>query len=203
MPGFTFRVLESRLAGKVAVAAPAVFVLACLVGCGQQVAPPAPARGVAVIDLDAVAAELGRDKQIAHAVQQRQKALNDRLVQLANGYVSQLEQHREASKEEEANKVQLAQYQEKANKSLGQARRQAEQDLSAHRLRLVQQFRSAVRPVARKIAEEKGYSLIITMQDGLLLDYEPDADITGEVAAALKASQTPREPAPLPVSDAD
>lgn len=185
-----------------AAVASAAIALSALTGCNQQAAPPtagtqAAPRGLAVIDLDAVASGLGSDKQILRAIQQRQTLLNEKLTELANAYIEQLEQHSKGPKAEATSEVQLAQYQQQANQSLGDARRKAQQDLSRHRSRMVQQFREAVRPIAREVATERGYAVIVTKQDSLLFDYTPEADITQAVLARLrKPAPTHSKPAP-------
>ncbi|MEN1680865.1 MAG: OmpH family outer membrane protein [Planctomycetota bacterium] len=196
LPNALSAIARPRL--QVAVAA-AALALAGAVGCGDGSATPAgatAASGVAVIDLDAVAVALGSDKQIASAVEQRKEALTQKLNDLANGYRGQLEQHRAAASEENESGVQLAQYQQKANQSLGAAQRKAEQDLTAHRLRLFTQFRGAVRPVAQEVAAERGLSVVVTRQDALILACDESADITQEVIKRLK------QQAEKPASDA-
>lgn len=166
-------------------------------GCNQSspiaspaVSQSAPASGVAVIDLDVIAKQLGSDKQMAQAMQHRQAKLNEQLTGLAKAYVGQLEAQRKKLEQEEAAGVQLAQYQQQANQNLGVAKRQAQQDLTQHRGRLVKQFRDAVRPAARAIASERGYTMIVTRQDSLLFDYLPDADITQAVIERLRAQSS-------------
>lgn len=174
-----------RFAGVAfAIAGVAVFA-----GCNQTTEAPAPAaKGVAIIDLDAVASAVGSDKQIVAAVQQRQEMLNGKLMELAKGYVSQIEKHRDSGGEQKPSEVQLAAYQEQANKNLGDAKRKAEKDLAVHRTRMVAQFRDAVRPTAREVAAGRGYTMIVTKQGSLLFDYAADADITQAVIERLKKS---------------
>ncbi len=175
-------------------------------GCNQvQVPPPAEAKssaGIAIIDLDEIARQLGSDKKIVTAIQQRQAALNSKLSELARSYTDTFQKQKEAIEaESDEAAVKLASYQKQVNQSFNTAKVQAQQNLSAHRGQLVQQFRDAVRPAARRVASSRGLSVIVTKQDSLLYDFSPDHDITAEVIQALRTSSatqatTAQAPAP-------
>ncbi len=180
------------------------LLVALTAGCNQVGTPTAQTVGVAVIDLDQVARELGSDKQIGAAIKQRQDALNKKLVGLANSYVEQLNQHREqAENKPEVSAVSLAQYEQKANQNLGAAKRQAQVNLTQHRKQLVAQFRQAVRPAARAVANERGLGVILTKQEGMMFDCSRECDITAAVVMRLKqsASTQPPEVATTPADE--
>ena len=168
------------------------FVALMSTGCNQsaqQSGPVASTGGVAVIDLDEVARQLGSDKQIVTAIKQREAALNTKLGDLAKNYMAEFEKHREAlAAEKQDQSVQLASYQQQVNKNLSTARAQAQQNLTQHRSKLITQFREAVLPAARRVANGRGMNVILTKQDSLLYAYQPDADITAEVVTTLRAS---------------
>lgn len=174
-------------------------------GCQQSATSPNSAGGIAVIDLDRVARELGSDKQISTAIQQRQAALNKQLVGIANAYIKQLDEARKsAESKQETSKVTLAQYEQKANQNLSLAKRQAQQNLSQHRGQLVKQFREAVRPAARAAAKARGLGVIVTKQEGLLFDCAAECDITADVISRLRqqpATGQVNEPAEKPQTD--
>lgn len=198
----TCRTRVGSLCSFAAAAALTAVPLGCGVPAPTVAEKTAGVAGVAIIDLDAVAQGVGFDKQIVQAVQQRQAALNTQLVGMAKTYVGQLEEHRKTVADQEAGKVKLAQYQEKANQNLGVAKQRAQQNLAKHRSLLVQRFRETVRPAAREAARERGLSLIVTKQDSLLFDYTSDADITQAVIAKLRgnASQIPAPPRAAPAA---
>ncbi len=182
-------------------------LLGCLVGC--EYAPSkgsagtdsqrgdAPAAGtVAVIDLDAVARQLGRDKQIGGAIQQRQASLNEQLATVKASYEQEIaeKQRQIASLPSPEQSESLANIQRKAGTNLNEIRRRAQQNLNTHRLQLVNSFREEVRPFAQQVAREKGLSVIVTKNDSVVFDYDAAADITVEVAERMATSQ-PSAPA--------
>lgn len=172
-------------------------------GCNQppQASPTAQAMsaGIAIIDLDEVARQLGSDKQIVTAIKQRQAALNSKLTEMAQAYTAEFKRQKEAlASETNEEGVQLATYQKQVNQSFNNAKAQAQQNLSQHRLQLVKQFRDAVRPAARKVANQRGLKVIVTKQDGLLYDYSPEHDITDEVVQLLRASSNAQPAAAKP-----
>lgn len=167
-----------------------------LLSTGCEQAPPTastPQPGIAVIDLDEVAKQLGRDKQIVTAIRQREAALKNKLVEMAKAYTEQIEKHRKAAPVENQDKksVQLAQYEQQATKQIKTAQVQAQRDLTRTKGLLVKQFRDAVRPAARQVAQKRGLTVIVTKQDSLLYDFAPESDITNEVVEVLRSQQTP------------
>jgi Skp family chaperone for outer membrane proteins len=164
-------------------------------GCNRVQTPHTPAAkstaGIAIIDLDEIARQLGSDKKIVTAIKQREAALNGKLSELAQSYNAELKKQKEAIEaESEKSTVQLASYQKQLNQNLHNAKAQAQQNLSVHRSQLVQQFRDAVRPAARSVADKRGLSIIVTKQDSLLYDFNPEHDITAEVVEVLRASMS-------------
>lgn len=186
--------------------------LACFgllsVGCNQlnQPAQPAadakPSAGIAIIDLDEVARQLGSDKQIVNSIQQRKAALNDKLVELAQNYTAEFKKQKqaiEAQPEAQNTEVQLASYEKEVNQKFNTVRAQAQQNLSQHKTNLIKKFRDAVRPAARKVARDHGYSVIVTKQDSWY-DYDPECDITNEVAEVLRQSAAAKKTAAKPAN---
>jgi Skp family chaperone for outer membrane proteins len=172
------------------------LAVACLgvgfaAGCNQGTTVPAPqATGaVAVIDLDAIAHRLGSDKQIVDSIAQRQTSLSQQLVDLAKSYNAQIEEKKKtlADPPEEA-EVKVASWQKQANANLNKVKQQAEVDLKNHQAQLIAQFREQIKPVARKVAQSRGLSVIVTRNDNVLYDVAPGADITQEVIAELIAA---------------
>ncbi|WP_442481508.1 OmpH family outer membrane protein [Aeoliella sp. SH292] len=163
-------------------------------GCNQLTVPTAPAGkttpGIAVIDLDEVARQLGSDQQIVTAIKKREEALNGKLSEIAKAYTDEFKKQKETldAQPAEDNAVQLATYQKQVNQNFSTAKAQAQQNLSQHRQQLIAQFRDAVRPAARKVAQQRGLSVIVTKQEPLLYDYSEEADITSEVVEVLRAS---------------
>ncbi|CAK9037521.1 Outer membrane protein (OmpH-like) [Durusdinium trenchii] len=183
------------------------FALACIgllsIGCNQMVQPAPTATttdssaGIAIIDLDEVARQLGSDKQIVNSIKQRQAALNGKLVELAQNYTTEFNKQKEvieAQPESNEGAVQLASYEKQVNQRFNTAKAQARQNLTQHRSKLIQQFRDAVRPAARKVADDRGLSIIVTKHDNFY-DYDAECDITQEVVEVLRASAAAKKTA--------
>jgi Skp family chaperone for outer membrane proteins len=156
---------------------------------------------VAVIDLDAIAQRLGSDKQIAASISQRQTALNQQVVELARNYNAQLAERQKQlatakGEQETQSDVMLASWQQQANANLNQAKRQAAADLESHRQQLVAQFREHLKPAARRVAQQRGLSVIVTKNDSVVFDFTGASDITEAVIDELAAGQA--EPAASP-----
>lgn len=163
-------------------------------GCNQMTLPTTagskPTVGIAVIDLDEVAKQLGSDQQIVTAIKKREEVLNGKLSEIAKAYTDEFKKQKAVldAQPAEENAVQLASYQKQVNQNFSTAKAQAQQNLSQHRQQLIEQFRDAVRPAARKVAQQRGLSVIVTKQEPLLYDFTDEADITNEVIEVLRAS---------------
>lgn len=149
--------------------------------------------GVAVVDLDEVAKQIGASEEMSQALAARENNLNGQLQSLKANYVQQLESKKfefgEDRTEEET--TQLVAMGRQVNLNLAQAQRNAQGNLSAHRAQLIAKFREQVIPHAEKIAKERGLSIVVPKNDGLLLTVDDSVNITSEVAAALKGTWQP------------
>jgi Skp family chaperone for outer membrane proteins len=184
--------------------APLLFVAACLNfltlgGCNRHAASTTPATvgAVAVIDLDEIARRLGSDKQIVNSISQRQNSLSQQLVDLAKSYSQQIDEQKKKLAESGGEKgdVTLANWQQQANAKLNQVKQQAEVQLQQHRAQLIAQFREEIKPIARRVAQARGLSVIVTKNDSMLYDFAPATDITDAVVAELQATRQPAAPA--------
>jgi Skp family chaperone for outer membrane proteins len=142
---------------------------------------------VAVIDLDAVARQIGGDIQMANSIKQRETSLNQQLQSVQTSFQKQIGDKRDelGGEPTEEETQQFALLQRQANTNLNQIRTQAQNDLNRHRLQLVARFREEARPVARAVAAEKGLSIVVTKNDSVVFTYQSAVDITDEVAARM------------------
>lgn len=189
-----------RAQGRWALVAAAA--VAAISGCGRQddgrQVSAAGAGAVAIIDLDEIAHRVGSDQQIVSAINQRQTALSKQLVELAKSYSTQIEEQKKKLPAEPAkNQVALASWEQQANANLNQVKQRAEADLRNHRAKLVSQFRDQIKPVARRVAQERGLSVIVTKNDSVVFDYASSVDITNAVVDELLAS-APAKPVAKP-----
>jgi Skp family chaperone for outer membrane proteins len=175
-------------------AAVVCLVVAASSGCNRQSGSGGTTSvgAVAVIDLDAIAQRLGSDKQIAEAITKRQTSLSQQLVDLAKRYNEQIAEQKKklAETAPEQEQVTLANWQQQANANLSKVKQQAELDLQRHRAQLIAQFRDEIKPAARRVAQCRGLSVIVTKNDSVLYDFAPAADITDAVVADLLAHRT-------------
>lgn len=170
-----------------------ILVAGLTLGCQQSATTPPPTTtgGVAVIDLDAVAAQLGRDQQMLASINQQQAALQQQLTEAARAYKQQIAERRQAAAAQQAPQgVTLAAFEQSAQARLDQAKQQAEQNLAAHQADLIRQFRDQIRPAVRRVARARGLSVVVTRNDSVLYDFTDAVDITDAVVAEL---QTPGE----------
>lgn len=172
--------------------------------------------GVAVVDLDEVARQLGKDVALANAIRQGQASLNQQLQDFQSTLKQKYREKAEALEAEpaanqggqEARQKQLADLQRQFNLQLNQAQRTAQGELKAHQKGLIEAFRAEVKPVAREVAAQRGLGVVVTKNENVLLTFDDAHDITQAVVAKLRAkgsatrAEAPASVASRPVSPA-
>jgi Skp family chaperone for outer membrane proteins len=155
------------------------------------------ASGVAVVDLDEVARQLGRDTVIKNQVGAGQATLNQ---QLLNFRASLLQKYQQKAHELEtqplgngitadSQKQQLAAFDRELGLQLNQAKTSAEKNLNAYWQQLTQRFREEVIPAAKEAAAERGLGVVVTKNDTVLLAFDDAHDITAAVVERLRLKQ--------------
>ena len=171
----------------------------CLAGCGKfgwnGSQDGSKSGGVAVIDLDQVAKSVGRDIQMVNALEHRQQSLNEQLQVVQASFVKQISERKEAAGEEpnEEQAKELVGMQREAGLRLNQVRKQALNNLSQHRIQLIASFREEVKPIAQKVAADKGLSIVVSKNDSVVFTYDNAVDITNDVVIAMKAQPQPAQ----------
>ncbi len=151
--------------------------------------------GVAVVDLDRVAKELGRDVAMTNDLKANQSSLANQLAAVEKNAVEQLQKMKadlgEKPADEDAQKfaqtaqatqIEFNNLQKKAVAAIGQRR-----DL------LVSNFREEARPIADKIAKANGAKAVITRNEAFLFVFDNTIDITDAVVAEMR--NAPKAPA--------
>jgi Skp family chaperone for outer membrane proteins len=190
--------MRARGWSAVVVATAALLAAGCNKSSDSRQA--ATAGTVAVIDLDEIARRLGSDKQMANSIAERQNALSKHLVDLAKSYSKQIQDEKAKlpGADAQQNQVTVASWEQEANNNLSKVKQQAAVDLQSHRLHLINQFRDQIKPAARRVAQARGLSVIVTKNDSVVFDYTSTADITDAVVDELLANATPAiMPAPI------
>ncbi len=145
--------------------------------------------GVAVVDVDAVASEIGADKEVLAALKAAQDNLN---IKLKEAQTTMQKQFDEAvtkaggDKATNEQKQQLAQFNRQLQNQFSQYKGQAQVALNREQAKRVLAFRDKIRPVAMEVAKGKGLSVVMQKSDQII-GFQESVDITKAVAAKLKA----------------
>ncbi len=170
-----------------------------LAGCQNQAGSPeasAAAGGVAVIDLDQVATQLGRDVQMVNSIRQQQSKLNDQLQQYQVSLKKQLDEKKTeleraqsvSAEDQQQRQADLNSLDRALGLKLNQVRQQAQRTLSGHRQQLVAKFRNEVKPIAQAVAAEHGLSVVVTKNDNVVFAYAHAVDITDRVIEKMQSA---------------
>jgi Skp family chaperone for outer membrane proteins len=166
-----------------------------LTGCGMQFGgSAAPRGGLAVVDLDKVAAETGKNIQLKEVFQLQENSVKQQLNKVALSAKAQLEAKSKEFGEEptEEQKKELVKFSYNANNTLAQLQNQANSKLGQYRQDQIAKFRTEIKPIAQEIAAKRGLSVVIPKNEGLLLAVDPGVDITEDVIKAYRE----KRPAP-------
>ena len=171
----------------------ALLVLLCA-GCGKEPS------GVAVVDLDEVAKRLGRDMSISKSVKETQNGLNQQLNTLLVNLQDQFKQQSakfgdEPTPEQQA---QLRKLNNDMTNLLAQKKRLAQNLYLQNQRQLVVRFREEVKPVAKQVAEERGFAIVMPKDQNSLLVADAAVDITEQVIAKMQANPVQAAPAAQP-----
>ena len=153
--------------------------------------------GVAVVDLDEVARRLGSDVAMVQAIRESQTSLSQQLQSLQTSLKQQYEQKKQefdgrqgqAKRDPATETKQLQALGRQITVQLNQARRNAGNQINAHRQQLIQRFREEVKPVAQRVAFERGLGVVVTKNESVLLAFDDAHDITAAVVEKLQAQR--------------
>lgn len=163
--------------------------LTCLSIVGCQGASSSNHGPVAVVDLDAVAQKLGRDKQIVQLIEQRQMSLNEQVSTTQKSLIQQLNQKKsEFGELSEEEAKQLAEMQTKANAILANTRTQAQVNLTAFQQETIDRFRAEAKPIALEIAGKKGCRVVLSKNDTVVFAFDQTVDLTDELAEVMRST---------------
>ncbi len=184
--------LPLRISG--ALAALSLFALASAANAQQG--------GVAVLDIDKVAQTMGVEDNVKNALAEIETNLNAQLRTIQTELQARFDNVRSqvGPQPTQDQAQQLAQINGQLTQQLTQSRTQAQSQLNAKQFELVTQFRDEVKPVALKIAESKGLSVVIT-PDQSLFAFSESVDITEAVTAEMKKIMPDQKPAAAKPAD--
>ena len=155
--------------------------------------------GVAIVDLDEVARRLGRDQEMVKSIQSQAGALNQKLVAAQESANQQLGQIRDGlgqdPTEEQAKEFVLVR--RNAQVQLNQLEQNAQVVLNQHRQGLVNKFREDAKPIAERVASERGLATVVTANDTVVFSFDNSVDITEDVIKLMSAEVPAPASAPV------
>lgn len=170
-----------------------VFVVAAtaagLVGCGQFSGTSSTSRGgMAVVDLDKVATETGRDRVLSQSLELAQNSLNQQLKKTVENVNEKLTEKKKSYGEElsDAEKKEYSEMANSASNQLRQIENNAKVQYEQFKQKQIAQFRAELKPIAQEIASKRGLAIVIPKNEGLLLSVDSGVDITDEVIKVLR-----------------
>lgn len=140
--------------------------------------------GVAVLDIDAVAQQLGVEEKVRVDLVGMQNRLNEELQQTQAQLQNQMtgvEQSAGENPTEEQRRQILATNQQ-LNTEFNRLKAQAQQTLAQERVRLINEFRIQLEPHALKAAQAKGLSVVLMKVTPPVFTYSSEVDITTDTA---------------------
>ena len=195
--------LRNRKTRKPMKILPTLCALALILG----LAPLAQAQngGVAVLDIDKVAQELGVDQSVLTELKQIETNLNSQLAQVRTNLQSQMNQLEARAGQQRTPEIQaqLVQANRKLNADFGAVRAQAQSQLTTARVQKINEFREKLRPIALEAAKAKGLQVVMTLSPNLYA-HDDSIDITEEVIKRAKDAGIQEEvgaPAPAPAPE--
>ena len=158
---------------------------------------------MAVVDLDKVASETGRDRQLAQSLELAQNSLNQSFAKTFEDAKVQLN----AKKKEygttptDDEKKEFSLLERSAENQLTQIKNKARADFEQYKQIQIAKFRAELKPITQEIATKRGLSIVIPKNEGLLLSVDPGVDITDDVVKALREKHpVVQASAPAPAS---
>lgn len=160
--------------------------------------------GVAILDIDAVARELGVEDSVKTLLQTMQDNLNIELKKTQASFQAQMKNIETLAgpNPNEDQKAQLLQANQRLNSEFNKLRQQAQRTLQQERITRINQFREKLKPLALEAAKAKGLDVVIMKVTPPVYAYSDSVDITVDTAArAVKAGlkeKTSVKPAATP-----
>ena len=164
--------------------------------------------GVAVVDLDRVAKDLGRDIQMTNDLKANQSSVANQLAAVEKNAIEKLNEMKSdlGADAAEDKKVEFAKIAQGTQIQFNNLQKKAVAAIGQRRDTLVASFRAEARPATEKVAKAHGASAVMTRNEAFLFSFDNTIDITDEVIAEMKANPakpaTPAATAPTPTATA-
>lgn len=160
--------------------------------------------GVAVLDIDEVARQLGVEEQVRATLASLQKRLNEDLQKTQAQLQSEMNGVQKAAGENPTEKQinQIRATGQQLNSEFARLKAQAEQTLAQERVRLINEFRIKLEPIARDAAAERGLDVVLMKVTPPVFAFAPEVDITDATVKLATEAGMKVEPAAPAAPDA-
>lgn len=161
--------------------------------------------GVAVLDIDEVARQLGVEEKVRVDLLNMQNNLNADLQRTQETMQKQMTGVEEAAGENpsEEQKRQIIATNQQLNEEFNRLKGQAQNTLAQERVRMINEFRIRLEPIALKAAQEAGLEVVLMKVTPPVFTYATNVDITQatvklalEAGMQVKAAEVTNAPAP-------
>jgi len=166
--------------------------------------------GVAILDIDGVAKDLGVEEQVRVTLLSMQESLNTELQKAQSTLQAQMNGVEQAAGENptDEKKQEVLATNQQLNAEFNRLKAQAEQNLGLERIRLINDFRIKLEPIALEVAKGKGFDVVLMKVTPPIFASAPEVDITAETIKLAKSKgmqvqvTAPAPPAATPAAPA-
>jgi len=182
------------------------LLLTTIVTLALTLSAQAQKGGVAILDIDAVARNLGVEEKVRVDLVSMQNTLNTELQKTQQTLQSQMAGVEQSAGENptEEQRRQIMATNQQLNAEFNRLKTQAQQQLASERVRLINEFRIKLEPIALDAARAKGLEVVLMKVTPPVFAYGPDVDITDDTTArAIEAGmnvEVAAAPAAAPVA---
>lgn len=168
--------------------------------------------GVAVLDIDEVARQLGVEEKVRVDLLAMQNNLNADLQRTQETMQKQMDGVEKAAGEAptDEQKREILATNQQLNEEFNRLKAQAQNTLAQERVRMINDFRTRLEPIALKAAEEAGLEVVLMKVTPPVFTYAKSVDITQataklaiEAGLQVKAAEVTNAPAPAPAPAAE
>jgi len=191
------------------------ILLSTLALCFLTLPAVAQKGGVAILDIDEVARQLGVEEKVRVDLLSMQNNLNADLQRTQETMQKQMTGVEEAAGENptEEQKRQIIATNQQLNEEFNRLKAQAQTTLGQERVRMINEFRIRLEPIALKAAQEAGLEVVLMKVTPPVFTYATSVDITqattklaleaGMQVKAAEVTNAPATPATAPAAPAD
>ncbi|MFG0247629.1 MAG: OmpH family outer membrane protein [Phycisphaeraceae bacterium JB051] len=185
---FSMRVMVRELEMRYLLGMVLSMCLLIALGCEQD-SQTNQAGNMAVVDMDQIAMSTGFDKMLGEQMMQINAQISTHLKEAQDKIRQNLEARQQSLGENptDQQKADFEQFSYEMDQQYRQELNKAQQASNQAHTSMIGQFRQKITPIAQNIARERGFDVVMTRTDAMLL-VAPAADITQDVLALFNQS---------------